>query len=133
MRIQDEIQTLKKKHNALILAHFYEDAEIQDLADFCGDSLFLAQKGQECDNPVVLMAGVVFMGEGIKLLSPEKKVLVPDLNAGCSLVQLSPYDQYKRWKESHPESILVSYINSSAAVKSVSDVICTSSNAEKNY
>ncbi|MCB0420390.1 MAG: quinolinate synthase NadA [Bdellovibrionales bacterium] len=131
MQIKQEITELKNKHNALILAHFYEDGEIQDIADYCGDSLFLAQKGQESSHPVVLMAGVVFMGEGIKLLSPEKTVLVPDMNAGCSLVNHSPYDDYKAWRDSFIDPVVVTYINSSTEVKSVSDVICTSSNAEK--
>lgn len=129
--LKAEILELKEKHNALLLSHFYEDGEIQDIADYCGDSLFLAQKGQEADNPVVLMCGVVFMGEGIKLLSPEKTVLVPDMNAGCSLVDHSPANKYKAWRDSFENPIVVSYINSSTEVKAVSDVICTSSNAEK--
>ncbi|MDC0980337.1 quinolinate synthase NadA [Bdellovibrionales bacterium] len=129
--LKSEILELKKRHNALLLSHFYEDGEIQDIADHCGDSLFLAQKGQESDNPVVLMAGVVFMAEGIKLLSPEKTVLVPDLAAGCSLVNHSPYEKYKAWRESYNNPIVVTYINSSTEVKSLSDVICTSSNAER--
>ncbi len=131
MSIKDEIKALKEKHNALILGHFYQEGEIQDIADYVGDSLSLAQKGQEADNPVVLMAGVVFMGESVKLLSPEKTVLVPDLNAGCSLVDHSPYEKFKKWRESYPDAICVTYVNSSADVKSLSDVICTSSNAEK--
>lgn len=131
MTIQEEIKALKEKHNALILGHFYQEGEIQEIADYVGDSLSLAQKGQEADNPVVLMAGVVFMGESVKLLSPEKTVLVPDLNAGCSLVDHSPYEKFKKWRESYPDAICVTYVNSSADVKSLSDVICTSSNAEK--
>lgn len=129
--IEQEISELKKKHNALILAHYYEESEIQDIADEIGDSLYLAQVGEKSQAPVVLLAGVVFMAESVKLLSPQKKVLVPDLNAGCSLVDHSPYDKYLEWRRAHPDHICVTYINSSVAVKSISDVICTSSNAEK--
>jgi quinolinate synthase len=129
--LEREIQELKKKHNALILAHYYEDGDIQDIADHIGDSLFLAQKGQENSADVILLAGVVFMAESVKILSPTKTVLVPDKNAGCSLVTSSPIKQYKAWKDSFPNSVLVSYINCSAEAKTVSDIICTSSNAEK--
>ena len=126
-----EIQELKKQKNAVILAHFYEDGDIQDIADHVGDSLFLAQMGQKSTAPVVLLAGVCFMAESVKILSPDKTVLVPDLAAGCSLVDHSPYDKYLRWRQQHPNALCMTYINSSAAVKSISDVICTSSNAEK--
>jgi quinolinate synthase len=129
--LEKEILDLKKKHNALILAHFYEDGDIQDIADHVGDSLFLAQKGEENTADVILLAGVVFMAESVKILSPTKKVLVPDMAAGCSLVTSSPIDQYRAWKASFPGSVLVSYINCSAEAKTVSDIICTSSNAEK--
>lgn len=129
--LRDRILNLKQKHNALILAHFYEDGDIQDIADHVGDSLTLAQWGEKATNPVILLAGVVFMGESVKLLSPNKTVLVPDMNAGCSLVDHSPYEKYKEWRLQHPRGIAVTYVNSSTAVKSVSDVICTSSNAEK--
>lgn len=131
MEIEDRIRALKKKHNALILSHFYEDGAIQDIADAVGDSLFLAQRGEAATNPVILLAGVVFMGESVKILSPDKTVLVPDLAAGCSLVDSSPADKYKTWREQHPDAICISYINCSAEVKALSDVICTSSNAEK--
>ncbi len=130
-KIENEILSLKKEKNVLLLAHFYEDGAIQDVADFVGDSLFLAQKGSESDAPIILLAGVVFMGESVKILSPNKKVIVPDLNAGCSLVHSSPYEKYKKWKDENPNSIVMTYVNSSAEVKSLSDVICTSSNAEK--
>ncbi len=129
--IESEIRELKKKHNAVILAHYYEDGDIQDVADHVGDSLFLAQVGKTLDAPVVLMAGVVFMAESVKLLSPEKTVLVPDRRAGCSLVDSSPYDKYLAWRQAYPDAICVSYVNSSAAVKSITDVCVTSSNAEK--
>jgi quinolinate synthase len=129
--VQADILALKKKHRAVILAHYYEDGEIQDIADHTGDSLYLAQVGQKIDAPVVLLAGVVFMAESVKLLSPEKTVLVPDLNAGCSLVDHSPYDKYLKWREQYPDALAVTYVNSSAAVKSITDTCVTSSNAEK--
>jgi quinolinate synthase len=129
--IAGQIQKLKAERNALILAHYYEESEVQDIADYVGDSLFLAQMGQRAKNPVVLLAGVVFMAESVKILSPEKTVLVPDLEAGCSLVQHSPFNAYLAWRQRHPEAIAVTYINCSAEVKAISDVIVTSSNAEK--
>jgi len=129
--IESEILALKKEKNAVILAHFYEDGDIQDIADHVGDSLFLAQKGEESTASVILLAGVVFMAESVKILSPTKKVLVPDLEAGCSLVHSSPFERYKKWKDENPGAVMMTYINSSAEVKSLSDVICTSSNAEK--
>lgn len=126
-----DIQELKKKRNAVILAHYYEDGEIQDIADYVGDSLYLAQVGEKIQAPVVLLAGVVFMAESVKLLSPEKTVLIPDRNAGCSLVDHSPYEKYLEWRNRYPDAIAATYVNSSAAVKSISDVCVTSSNAEK--
>lgn len=129
--LREQILALKQQRNAKILAHFYEEGDIQDIADEVGDSLFLAQQGEKLDNPVILLAGVVFMAESVKILSPTKTVLVPDMNAGCSLVDHSPFDKYAAWKKAHPNSILVTYVNSSAEVKSISDVMVTSSNAEK--
>lgn len=129
--LHERIRALKEKHNALILAHFYEDGEIQDIADHVGDSLFLAQMGEKATNPVILLAGVVFMAESVKILSPEKTVLIPDLNAGCSLVDHSPYEKYLAWRRQYPDAICVTYVNSSAEVKSITDVCVTSSNAEK--
>lgn len=129
--LTSEILELKKTKKATILAHYYEDGDIQDIADFVGDSYFLAQKGQELNSEVILLAGVVFMAESVKILNPEKRVLVPDLEAGCSLVSSSPYEKYLAWKQQHPKALVVTYINSSAEVKSISDVIITSSNAEK--
>ncbi len=126
-----EIAELKSQRNARILAHYYEDGDIQDLADDVGDSLYLAQRGQATSNPVVLLAGVTFMAESVKILSPEKIVLVPDLNAGCSLVDHSPFDKYLAWRRQYPDAICATYVNSSAAVKSITDVCVTSSNAEK--
>lgn len=126
-----QIKNLKAEKNLLLLAHYYQDKEIQDLADHCGDSLFLAQMGQKSDAQNILLAGVVFMAESVKILSPDKKVFVPDYKAGCSLVSGTPYDDFVAWRKKHPNHIAMTYINSSAEVKSVSDVICTSSNAEK--
>lgn len=129
--LTSEILELKKIKKATILAHYYEDGDIQDIADFVGDSYFLAQKGQELNSEVILLAGVVFMAESVKILNPDKRVLVPDLESGCSLVSSSPYEKYLAWKQQHPKALVVTYINSSAEVKSISDVIITSSNAEK--
>ncbi len=126
-----EIQKLKKEKDVTILAHFYEEGEIQDLADFVGDSFYLAQMGQKIQSQAILLAGVVFMAESVKILNPEKTVLVPDLNAGCSLVEGSPYVDYLAWRLKYPTGIAVTYINSSAEVKAISDVIVTSSNAQK--
>jgi quinolinate synthase len=131
MTARERILKLKAEKNALILAHFYEEGDIQDIADGVGDSLYLAQVGEKAENAIILLAGVVFMGESVKILSPTKTVLVPDMDAGCSLVQHSPHDKWRAWREKHPEAICVTYINSSAEVKALSDVICTSSNAEK--
>jgi quinolinate synthase len=126
-----DIQKLKKEKNAVILAHYYEDGEIQDVADFVGDSFYLAQMGQKTQADVILLAGVVFMAESVKILNPTKKVLVPELNAGCSLVDSAPYKKYLEWREKFPRGIAVTYINSSAEVKAISDVIVTSSNAQQ--
>ncbi|MEK2689251.1 quinolinate synthase NadA [Bdellovibrio sp. GT3] len=124
-----EIQRLKKEKNAVVLAHYYEDGEIQDVADYVGDSFFLAKKGQEVKEQVILLAGVVFMAESVKIMNPTKTVLVPELEASCSLVKGAPYDKYLAWRQQHRDGIAVTYINSSAEVKSISDVIITSSNA----
>ena len=131
MNTAERIQQLKGEKNALILSHFYEDGAIQDLADHVGDSLALAQWGEQAKEPVVLVAGVVFMGESVKILSPDKTVLVPDLEAGCSLVQHSPFEKYLKWRQDHRDALCVTYVNSSAEVKSITDVCVTSSNAEK--
>lgn len=129
--LKNEISELKKKRDALILAHYYEDGAIQDIADHVGDSLALAQWGEKAKNPVVLMAGVVFMAESVKLLSPDKTVLVPDSAAGCSLVDHSPYAKYLDWRLQHPDALCLTYVNSSAEVKAITDVCVTSSNVEK--
>ena len=126
-----DIIRLKKEKDVALLAHYYEEGAIQDIADYIGDSFYLAKIGQTLKNKNILLAGVVFMAESVKILNPEKTVLVPDLNAGCSLVESSPYEKYLAWRRQHPDAICVTYINSSAEVKSISDVIITSSNAAK--
>lgn len=129
--IAADIQRLKKEKNAVILAHYYEDGAIQDIADYVGDSFYLAKMGQTVQADVILLAGVVFMAESVKILNPTKKVLVPDLEASCSLVKGAPYEKYLQWRRANPDGIAVTYINSSAEVKSISDVIITSSNAQQ--
>lgn len=124
-----EITRLKKEKNAILLAHYYQEAEIQDVADYIGDSLGLAQKAEKTDADVIVFAGVHFMAETAKILNPGKKVLLPDLKAGCSLSDSCPPPLFKRFKEEHPNHKVVSYINCSAGIKALSDVICTSSNA----
>ena len=126
-----EIARLKKELNAVILAHYYQDSEIQDVADFVGDSLQLAQQAEKTTADTIVFCGVHFMAETAKILNPNKLVLLPDLNAGCSLADRCPPDQFKAFKLKHPDAFVVSYVNSSAAVKALSDVICTSSNAVK--
>ena len=125
-----EIERLKKEKNAIILAHYYQEPDIQDIADFIGDSLALAQKAQSTDADIIVFAGVHFMAETAKILNPHKKVLLPDLNAGCSLADSAPADSFKRFKEKHPDHIVITYINCTAEIKALSDIICTSSNAE---
>lgn len=124
-----EIQRLKKEKDVALLAHYYEDGAIQDVADYVGDSFYLAKMGQQVPNKNILLAGVVFMAESVKIMNPEKTVLVPDLGASCSLVEGAPYDKYLAWRRQYPDAICVTYINSSAEVKSISDAIITSSNA----
>lgn len=127
--IFDKIRQLKKEKNAVILAHYYQDPDIQDIADFLGDSLALSQEAAKTNADVIVFAGVHFMAETAKILNPEKIVLLPDLNAGCSLADSCPINEFVAFKQKFPEHVVVSYINCSAAVKAVSDYICTSSNA----
>lgn len=127
----ESINKLKKEKDVAILAHYYEDGAIQDVADYVGDSFYLAKMGQQAPNQNILLAGVVFMAESVKILNPTKTVLVPDLGAGCSLVKGAPYEKYLKWRKDNPDAICVTYINSSAEVKSISDVIITSSNAQQ--
>ncbi len=126
-----EIKSLKQKLNAVILAHYYQESEIQDLADFIGDSLQLSQQAEKTDADVIVFAGVHFMAETAKILNPDKQVLLPDLNAGCSLAEGCPSELLQKFRVRYPGYILISYINCSAAVKAISDIICTSSNAVK--
>jgi quinolinate synthase len=129
--LAEEILELKKKMNAVILAHYYQESEIQDLADFIGDSLELSKRAAATEADVIVFAGVHFMAETAKILNPGKKVLLPDLNAGCSLAEGCPAPMLKQFIDEHPGYVVVSYINCSAAVKALSDIICTSSNAVK--
>ena len=130
-RLEEAILALKKSLNAVILAHYYQESEIQDLADFVGDSLELSRKAASTGADVIVFAGVHFMAETAKILSPSKTVLLPDLAAGCSLAEGCPPAEFRAFKEAHPGHVVVSYINCSAEVKALSDIICTSSNAEK--
>ncbi len=131
MDYRKEISRLKKEKNALILAHYYQIGEIQDIADYVGDSLGLAQKAAEADVNIIVFAGVHFMAEVAKIINPDTKVVLPDLEAGCSLADSCPYDDFAAFKARYPDHIVISYINTTAAIKTLSDVICTSGNAVK--
>jgi quinolinate synthase len=126
-----EIEKLKKEKNAILLAHYYQEPDIQDVADYIGDSLGLSQKAENTDAAIIVFAGVHFMAETAKILNPSKKVLLPDLNAGCSLSDSAPPEIFKLFKEKHPDHLVITYINCSAGMKALSDIICTSSNAQK--
>jgi quinolinate synthase len=129
--IFDEIDTLRKQRNAVILAHYYQDPDIQDLADFIGDSLQLAEAARDTTADVIVFCGVHFMGETAKILNPGRIVVVPDMEAGCSLADAAPAARIEKWKAEHPDHVLVSYVNCTAGVKALSDIICTSSNAAR--
>ena len=129
--IFSRLEKLKKERKAVILAHYYQDPDIQDVADVMGDSLALAQHAVKTDAEVILFCGVHFMCETAKILNPGKTVILPDMNAGCSLADSAPKEEFKNWVKSHPDHTVISYINCSADVKAMSDIICTSSNAEK--
>ena len=129
--LRDEILRLKKERDAVILAHYYQKGEIQDIADFIGDSLALAQIARKLPNKVIVLCGVHFMGETAKILCPDKIVLVPDPEAGCSLADSCPADEFEAFVKAHPGYTVVSYVNTSAAVKALTDVVVTSSNARK--
>jgi quinolinate synthase len=129
--VRDEIAKLKKERNAIILAHYYQKPEIQDIADYVGDSLELSRKAQATDAEVIAFCGVKFMAETAKILSPQKIVVLPDLDAGCSLEDSCPPDRFKAFREAHPDHIALTYINCSTEVKALSDIIVTSSSAEK--
>jgi quinolinate synthase len=124
-----EIKKLKKEKNAVLLAHYYQDADIQDIADFIGDSLGLAQQAQSTSADIILFAGVHFMAETAKILNPKKKVIIPDLKAGCSLADSCPPEKFADFKAKHPDHIVISYINCTADIKALTDIICTSTNA----
>jgi quinolinate synthase len=125
-----EIERLKKEKNAVILAHLYQEPDIQDIADYVGDSLGLAQQAAKTSADMIVFAGVHFMAETAKILNPTKKVVIPDMKAGCSLSESCPPPLFKKFKEKHPDHIVISYINCSAGIKALTDVICTSSNAK---
>ncbi len=127
--LEEEIRRLKKERNAVVLAHYYQESEVQDLADHVGDSLALARVAQQVESDVIVFCGVHFMAETAKILNPTRTVVVPDLAAGCSLADGCPPGEFKAFIDQHPDAVVVSYINTSAAVKALSDVICTSSNA----
>jgi quinolinate synthase len=125
------IEKLKKEKNAIVLAHYYQEPDIQDVADFIGDSLGLAQQAEKTNADIIVFAGVHFMAETAKILNPHKKVLLPDLKAGCSLSDSAPPELFKLFRDKYPDHIVITYINCSAGMKALSDIICTSSNAEK--
>ncbi|PHQ57708.1 MAG: quinolinate synthase [Lutibacter sp.] len=127
----EEINKLRKEKNAVILAHYYQEDAIQDIADFVGDSLALSQKAATTDADIIVFAGVHFMAETAKILNPHKKVLLPDLKAGCSLADSCPPNEFEAFKKKHPTHLVVSYVNTSAEIKALTDIVCTSSNAEK--
>jgi len=126
-----EIERLKKEKNAIILAHYYQEPDIQDVADFIGDSLGLAQQAEKTDASIIVFAGVHFMAETAKILNPAKKVLLPDLKAGCSLSDSAPPALFKLFRDKYPDHLVITYVNCSAGMKALSDIICTSSNAQK--
>lgn len=131
VNLVDEIKKLLKEKNAVILAHYYQDSDIQDIADFVGDSLDLSRKAAETVADIILFAGVHFMAETAKILSPQKKVLIPDQMAGCSLADSCPPEEFSAFRKAHPDHLVVTYVNTSAAIKALSDVCCTSTNALK--
>ena len=129
--LKERILELKKEKNAVILAHYYQEADIQDIADYVGDSLGLSQEAMKVDADIILFAGVHFMAETAKILNPTKKVILPDLKAGCSLAESCPPDLFKKFIDEHPGHIVITYVNCSAEVKALTDIVCTSSNAVK--
>ena len=131
MTLAEEILRLKEERNAVLLAHNYQRPEVQDIADFVGDSLYLSRKAMESDRSVIVFAGVRFMAETAKILNPSRTVLLPDLRAGCGLADSITAEQLRAWKQAHPGAVVVAYINTSADVKAEADICCTSSNAVK--
>ncbi len=131
INLTNEIEKLKKEKNAIILAHYYVEGEIQEIADFVGDSLALSQEAAKTNADIIVFAGVHFMAETAKTLSPEKKVLLPDLNAGCSLADSCPTQDFAKFVKEHPSHMVISYINTTAEIKALTDIVCTSSNAKE--
>ena len=131
LKLTDEILRLKKEKNAVILAHFYVDGELQDIADYVGDSLGLAQAASQVEADIIVFVGVHFMAETAKILNPDKKVILPDLNAGCSLAESAPADKFADFKAKYPEHKVITYINATADLKTMSDIVCTSANARQ--
>jgi len=131
LNLPDAIQHLKKEKNAVLLAHYYQEPDIQELADYLGDSLYLAQQAAKVEADIIVFAGVHFMAETAKIINPTKKVLLPDLKAGCSLADSCPPNDFAKFKAQHPNAVVVTYINCSAEIKALSDIVCTSSNAVK--
>ena len=131
INVVNEIKKLKKEKNAVLLAHYYQEPAIQELADYLGDSLYLAQMAANVSADVIVFAGVHFMAETAKIINPSKKVLLPDLKAGCSLADSCPPDDFAAFKAQYPKAVVVTYINCSAAIKALSDIVCTSSNAKR--
>ncbi|MCX2742366.1 quinolinate synthase NadA [Mangrovivirga sp. M17] len=131
VNLVEEINRLRKEKNAVILAHYYQESEIQEIADYIGDSLGLSQKAAETDADMIVFAGVHFMAETAKILNPNKKVVLPDFNAGCSLAESCPPEEFEKFVKQHPDHVVVTYINCSAGIKALSDIVCTSSNAKK--
>jgi quinolinate synthase len=125
----EEIERLKKEKNAVVLAHYYQEPDIQDIADYIGDSLGLSQQAAKTDADIIVFAGVHFMAETAKILSPQKKVLLPDVKAGCSLADSCPPHLFRKFKEKHPDHLVITYVNCTAELKALSDIVCTSSNA----
>ena len=129
INILEGIEIMRKEKNAVILAHYYQEGDIQDIADFVGDSLALSQQAEKTDADIILFAGVHFMAETAKILSPHKKVLIPDLNAGCSLAESCQADKFREFIEMYPDHTVISYVNTTAEIKALTDIVCTSSNA----
>lgn len=127
----DEIRRLKEEKNAVLLAHYYQEPAIQEISDFVGDSLGLSQQAANTEADIIVFAGVHFMAETAKIINPGKKVIIPDLNAGCSLSESCPPDEFRKFLDLHPDHVVITYINCSAEIKTMSDIVCTSSNAEK--
>ena len=131
INLKEAIDKLRKEKNAVILAHYYQTGDIQDIADYVGDSLALAQWAAKTTADIIVLCGVHFMGETAKILCPDKKVLVPDLNAGCSLADSCPAPEFAEFVKQHPDHVVISYVNTTAAVKAVTDVVVTSTNAKQ--